>query len=634
MAEAGWYPDPYTGGGQRYFDGAQWTGEAHPDGGARPGGGPGPAAATGRGRAAFIGVAAVIILGLIVSGLVFVLRGTAPSALTYQGRAIAQPAQALTTAEANLAAVVRSRHGAENGSTRCYYELPRKRPAGEKTSDVASSLLCGPVLFVDGHPGQAYLTFGLTSSSASGGQVALSPSPRPASGDPVALTSRVTLRRPDGRQPPGGTGGLAAPAPPPAEPNVLVSTSLGPATIPAAPAGAVIGSLNGGMRLADLGRVGRYGTGDSARAAPSGQKLIAFAVVGAENNNGDIVSLVDSATLVVDKGTPRRLPPPTAKYYVAAVPLDAASVDVVVTDAGHTQTLSLLTGRPGPDNIAVLARSHRTDTRHSTQDVALTFSQPVLENGASFTSETASVTVSGAALLFWAPPSNATPANLASAYLVPDIALTDPHEPGTTFERAVSGDDVHPAGQCCHTGDQPVDHSQRVRQRVPCPRQHHVGHADLLRELHRALRRWGRRLHHHDHHTGDRAAQLPGGLSVELSEAAFEQLVADALDAIPEELGRRMDNVAVTVADWPTRQQLGGRSGTLLGLYEGVDLTRRSPLSYGATMPDRITIFKGPLTRLAGDEAELVRMVTTTVIHEVAHHFGISDDRLKELGWA
>lgn len=79
---------------------------------------------------------------------------------------------------------------------------------------------------------------------------------------------------------------------------------------------------------------------------------------------------------------------------------------------------------------------------------------------------------------------------------------------------------------------------------------------------------------------------------------------------------------------------MAGHSGTLLGLYEGVDLTRRSPLSYAAVMPDRITIFRGPITALARDESQLVHLVTTTVIHEVAHHFGISDERLAELGWA
>jgi predicted Zn-dependent protease with MMP-like domain len=114
----------------------------------------------------------------------------------------------------------------------------------------------------------------------------------------------------------------------------------------------------------------------------------------------------------------------------------------------------------------------------------------------------------------------------------------------------------------------------------------------------------------------------------------FEALVAEALDSIPEELGRLMENVAVFVEDWPTPRQLRGSRGTLLGLYEGHPLTNRSPLSYGAVMPDRITIFRGPISSMVNDEEELKYQVTKTVIHEVAHHFGISDPRLKELGWA
>jgi predicted Zn-dependent protease with MMP-like domain len=122
--------------------------------------------------------------------------------------------------------------------------------------------------------------------------------------------------------------------------------------------------------------------------------------------------------------------------------------------------------------------------------------------------------------------------------------------------------------------------------------------------------------------------------AVEVGEARFEELVADALDSLPSGLGALMDNVAVLVEDWPTEDQLGGRAGTLLGLYEGIALTRRSPLSYSGAMPDRITIFRRPISRLAHTEDELVTIVTKTVIHEVAHHFGISDARLMELGWA
>lgn len=121
---------------------------------------------------------------------------------------------------------------------------------------------------------------------------------------------------------------------------------------------------------------------------------------------------------------------------------------------------------------------------------------------------------------------------------------------------------------------------------------------------------------------------------MEIGAERFEELVADALDAIPEHLGAEMENVAVFIEEWPTAAQLDGRSGTLFGLYEGIDLTRRSPISYAGVLPDRITIFRGPISGAARDEDQLRQMVTVTVVHEVAHHFGISDDRLEELGWA
>jgi predicted Zn-dependent protease with MMP-like domain len=123
-------------------------------------------------------------------------------------------------------------------------------------------------------------------------------------------------------------------------------------------------------------------------------------------------------------------------------------------------------------------------------------------------------------------------------------------------------------------------------------------------------------------------------MPVVVSVERFEQLVADALDSIPSELGEQMDNVAVVVADWPTPEQLGTRSGTLLGLYEGVPLTRRGPLSYSAVAPDRITIFRGPLCALARDDDDLATSVHRTVLHEVGHYFGMTDARLRELGWA
>jgi len=121
---------------------------------------------------------------------------------------------------------------------------------------------------------------------------------------------------------------------------------------------------------------------------------------------------------------------------------------------------------------------------------------------------------------------------------------------------------------------------------------------------------------------------------VRVTPERFDELVADALDELPPELADELDNVVVVVEEWPTPEQLDGRGGTLLGLYEGVPLTERGPVSYAGVMPDQIFVFSGPLCELARDEAELVEQVRVTVLHELGHYFGLDDDRLHELGWA
>ncbi len=124
-------------------------------------------------------------------------------------------------------------------------------------------------------------------------------------------------------------------------------------------------------------------------------------------------------------------------------------------------------------------------------------------------------------------------------------------------------------------------------------------------------------------------------MPIHLSRDEFEQLVAEVLDALPEDIARYLDNVEVVVAWAPTLDQLrrtGLRPGqTLLGLYEGIPLTRRG-VHYGLVLPDKITIFQGPIQQMAYSREDLRRLVRRTVLHELAHHFGINDDRLQELG--
>jgi predicted Zn-dependent protease with MMP-like domain len=121
-----------------------------------------------------------------------------------------------------------------------------------------------------------------------------------------------------------------------------------------------------------------------------------------------------------------------------------------------------------------------------------------------------------------------------------------------------------------------------------------------------------------------------------LPRPEFERLVAEALDDLPPFFQARMVNVEVLIQLWPTHSDLR-RAGLpaghmLLGLYSGIPLTERNQ-GYNLVPPDTITLFQGTIERAAGDDPARVRIqVRRTVIHELAHHFGISDERLRELG--
>jgi predicted Zn-dependent protease with MMP-like domain len=112
---------------------------------------------------------------------------------------------------------------------------------------------------------------------------------------------------------------------------------------------------------------------------------------------------------------------------------------------------------------------------------------------------------------------------------------------------------------------------------------------------------------------------------INIDPGRFEEMVAMALDGLPEEFGKLMSNVAVTVENGP------GPPG-LLGLYQGIPLTSRTT-QYAGVLPDRITIYRLAICRVCRTEDEVREQVRRTVIHEVGHHFGIDDDRLRELGW-
>ncbi|MEO5994257.1 MAG: metallopeptidase family protein [Arthrobacter sp.] len=129
------------------------------------------------------------------------------------------------------------------------------------------------------------------------------------------------------------------------------------------------------------------------------------------------------------------------------------------------------------------------------------------------------------------------------------------------------------------------------------------------------------------HGTGHTRTPFP------MSESDFEAAVSDALDHIPAELARTMNNVAIFIEDDYIPQPGEDPDTVLLGLYEGVPLTERDSWWDAGSLPDRITIYREPILEICESREDVIEEVTVTVVHEIAHHFGISDERLHELGW-
>lgn len=119
-----------------------------------------------------------------------------------------------------------------------------------------------------------------------------------------------------------------------------------------------------------------------------------------------------------------------------------------------------------------------------------------------------------------------------------------------------------------------------------------------------------------------------------MTRERFEELVEEALEGLPAEFAERLDSITVVVEDWPTSDQLHGvrvrRRQELLGLYEGVPLTKRSSW-HTSKLPDKISIFRKPIEMRSRSEKDTIRLVQEVVYHEIAHYFGISDRRLAEI---
>jgi len=120
-------------------------------------------------------------------------------------------------------------------------------------------------------------------------------------------------------------------------------------------------------------------------------------------------------------------------------------------------------------------------------------------------------------------------------------------------------------------------------------------------------------------------------MAFQMSDEEFDSATGEALDMIPSDLAGQLENVAVFVEDRYDPEPWEDPDTVLLGLYEGIPLTERG--GEGWSMPDRITLYKEPILEICHSRAEVIDQVTITVIHEVAHFFGIDDEKLHRLGW-
>lgn len=400
-AQGGYYPPPGP-------DAQAWN--------QGPGQGQPPFPANKNKKPLIIGIAAVVVLALVAGGLFFFLSG---DKVTYAGRTITDPDKVLTSAEKNVAAIVKDRNGAKADDTKCYFMAKK---ADE--SDIDNTLVCGPTLFVDGDAAKQYLSFPLKAGGGSG-DATLTVATKPVSPEPGALVDRKLLIRPDGATPPSGDGGLKVPEPPQAEAGTLVAVDPEGIDLKTAPETAVIGGKDATVTLTGFGTPARYGKADDARRAAKGEKLVAFTLEtgpGAASNGDPSAAKL---AVQVDSDAPKDLPADAAagSAYVLSVPNDAKAVTLVVSDSDSTQKMSVLDGTTDPGNILVLARKNLSQTVSAVQDIPATVSNTAGQSAPL----TINASVSTVQLQYFAGPDDTKkPTSPGNAFLVIDANFTAP----------------------------------------------------------------------------------------------------------------------------------------------------------------------------------------------------------------
>ncbi len=367
----------------------------------------------------------VLVAGLLAGGWFLLHKSKGPQ-FTFAGKRITQPDATLSQAEKALNVMVAQRHGAKDADTRCYFATQSAPPKGTKKTDVDTAVRCGPVLFVDGDPHRTYLSFALTSAPSAHGSVSAAAASAPISADPAAPPAGLTLSRPDGKTPPGD-GGLQVPPPPPAAKGALVAAFLTGQSLPDAPRDALMASLRGGVKLTKVGVVKRYGSGDDARSAPAGQRLVAFTYTSVAGQIGNVTPTGSATGLSVNGRGSRRLPSPAkGQVIVAAIP-NGARADLVLYLDHIRQTISLPDGKPGPTNLAVLRRSHIDARLSVNQPMTIKFTQ-----GGASANLSGRVTATHALIGYWTDDGKHHASNGSKALLWMDFRFRVPNQADQT----------------------------------------------------------------------------------------------------------------------------------------------------------------------------------------------------------
>jgi hypothetical protein len=315
-----------------------------------------------------------------------------PVALTFAGQQIDDPDRVLRDGENRVKALLATRYGVEAAMSRCYFTSDSEE-AGQSPVPVNHQLACGPVFLTGGDSLHPYVVFQMAAEGGSRGPVRLSISGDASNQLISGPISGERVVRPDGLRPPIGNGGLESPPPPPAVADLLTTAAtIGSGVTQAGPASVMVGPT-GGVRLLSYGFIEHYATGLRARSAPPGRRLLAFAVAAVP---GELENSAPQLSVRVD-GVERGPLLVSSDYIVLAVPGAAKAVELVMTDGGLKQSLSLLDGASAPDNPVVSSRRNRLVKLAVAKDIRVRVKD---STGTGVT--TGVVTFSGAELSYWA----------------------------------------------------------------------------------------------------------------------------------------------------------------------------------------------------------------------------------------